>query len=121
MPYLTTAGSARNNAKKRDKERRKKNGSVQKAKPSTPTQEIDARMGEEEKNRKQKEEQKKKTERTPNPATWTIWSPRMNRMDHTVGPTSPNEVENPGNRYRQRLGGQARPRPHSRYIHVKPE
>ena len=29
--------------------------------------------------------------------------------------------ENPGSRYRQRLGAQARPRAHSRYIHVKQE
>ena len=43
----------------RRKERRK-NGSGQKAKPSTPTQAIDAHMGEEKRNRKQKEEQKKK-------------------------------------------------------------
>ena len=40
---------------------RKENGSRQKAKPSTPTQGIDARMGGEEKNIQQKEEQKKET------------------------------------------------------------
>ena len=47
-------------------------------KPSTLTQAIDARMGEEEENRKQKEEQKKEqgaVVRDHNPATWTIWSP----------------------------------------------
>ena len=44
----------------RRKERRK-NGSGQRAKPSTPTLAIDERMGEEEKNGKQKEEQKKET------------------------------------------------------------
>ena len=33
----------------------------------------------------------------------------------------PDAEENPGSRYRQRLGGQARPRVHSRYIHVKQE
>ena len=51
----------------RRKERRKK-GSGQKAQPSIPTQEIDARIGEEEKNRKQKEEQKKQRA-DPEPAT----------------------------------------------------
>ena len=62
IPYPATAGSARNNAKKRDKkERTKKNGSGQKAKPSTSTQAIDAHMGEEEKNIKQKKKQKKET------------------------------------------------------------
>ena len=66
LPYPVTVGSARNNAKKRDKkERMEKNGSGQKAKPSTPTQAIDARMGEEEKNRKQKEGQKKEAESGP--------------------------------------------------------
>ena len=35
------------------------------AKPSTPTHEIDARMGEEEKNKKQKEVQKKETGSEP--------------------------------------------------------
>ena len=44
-----------------------KNGSEQKAKLSTPTQAIDARMGEEEGNRKQKEEQKKYTRSEPQP------------------------------------------------------
>ena len=50
IPYSVTAGSARNNAKKRDKkERRRKNVSGRRVKPSTPTQAIDARMGGEEK------------------------------------------------------------------------
>ena len=44
----------------RRKERRKK-GLGQRAKPSAPTQGIDARMGEKEQNRKQKEKQKKET------------------------------------------------------------
>ena len=44
----------------RRKEQRK-NESGQRVKLSTPTQAIDARMGEEEKNRKQKGEQKKET------------------------------------------------------------
>ena len=64
MPYPVTAGSARNNGKKRDKmERTKKKriGSGERVKPSTPTQGMDARMGEEEKNRTQKEGQKKET------------------------------------------------------------
>ena len=46
----------------RKKTRRKegrKIGSAQRAKPSTPTQAIDASMGEEGKNRKQKEEKEK--------------------------------------------------------------
>ena len=40
---------------------RGKNGLGQRVKPFTPTQAIDARMGEEEKNRKQKEEQNEET------------------------------------------------------------
>ena len=52
------------------REERRKNGSEQKAKPSTPTQAIDAQMGEEKK-RKQREEQKQ--ERAPTPVTWTIY------------------------------------------------
>ena len=35
------------------------------------------------------------------------------------GDRPPNAKENPGSPYRQRLGGQARPRAYSRYIHVK--
>ena len=50
----------------RRKERRK-NGSRQRATPSTPTQPLDACMGEEEKNGKQKEEQKKQEAR-PQPS-----------------------------------------------------
>ena len=60
-----------------------KNGSGQRAKPSTPTQPFDARMGEKEKNIKQKEEQRKETgsgtpTQLPGPfghllrPTWTI-------------------------------------------------
>ena len=33
----------------------------------------------------------------------------------------PDAEENPGSGYRQRLGGEARPRAHTRYIHVKQE
>ena len=62
----------------------RKNGSGQKLKLSTPTQAIDARIGEGEKNRKQNYEQKKNREWPPNQATWTIWSPLTTRMDHTV-------------------------------------
>ena len=43
----------------------RKIASEKKAKPSTPTQAIDASMGEEEKNRKHKEEQKKETRSGP--------------------------------------------------------
>ena len=50
IPYPATAGSARSNAKK---ERTKKKQIGAEGEPSTPTQAIDARMGEEEKNRKQ--------------------------------------------------------------------
>ena len=39
----------------------RKTGSGQRVKPSTPTQAIDAHMGEEEKNRKQKQERNKET------------------------------------------------------------
>ena len=60
ISYPTTAGSAHNNAKKRDKkdrtkegEKRRKNGSGQRAKPSTLTLPTDALIGEEEQNRKQ--------------------------------------------------------------------
>ena len=62
IPYSATAGSARNNATRRDKkERTKKKWIGAKDKPSTTTQTNDERMGEEEKNRKQKEAQKKET------------------------------------------------------------
>ena len=82
--YPATAGSAHNNAKKREKkEKKKRNGLGQRVKPSTPTQAIDARIGEEEKNRKQEE---KKKETVSGPSTqlpgpfrcllrpaWIIW------------------------------------------------
>ena len=35
------------------------------------------------------------------------------------GDRPPGVEDNPGNRYRQMLGGQERPRAHSRYNHVK--
>ena len=38
-------------------------------KPSTPTQAIDALIGDEEQNGKQKKEKKRNRERVPNPAT----------------------------------------------------
>ena len=58
---------------------------VMRAKPSTSTQAIDARMGEEEKYKNQKEEKMKETgEWAPNPAISTIRSPLTTRMDHTV-------------------------------------
>ena len=62
IPYQTTTGSAPTMPRKktRRKEQRKK-GSGQRAKPSTPIQATDARMGEEEQNRQQKEEQRKET------------------------------------------------------------
>ena len=51
----------------------------QKAKPSTPTQAIDAFIGDEEQNRKQKKEEKERNrERDPNPAT----------LDHSVTSTT---------------------------------
>ena len=50
--------------RRKEKERRI-NWSGQKAKRSTPTQAIDTRIGEEERNRKQKEEKKKETETEP--------------------------------------------------------
>ena len=37
------------------------------------------------------------------------------------GDRPPDAEENPGSWYRQKLGGQARPRAYSRYIHVKEE
>ena len=83
IPYPSTAGSARNNAKKRDeKERMKKKQVGQRAKPYTPSQAIDARMGEEEKKRTKE----RNRERVPNPAIWTIWPPLTTRMDHMVSP-----------------------------------
>ena len=39
----------------------------------------------------------------------------------TDGDRPPEAEENPWSRYRQRLGGQTRPRAHYRYIHVKEE
>ena len=62
--YLITLPRGRDATTPRKETRRKrtkKNRSGQKAKPSTPTQAIDAHMGEEEKNIEQKEEQKKET------------------------------------------------------------
>ena len=47
--------------KKQKGKNEEKNGSGKRAKPSTPTQGIDAFMGEEEKNKKQWEEQKEET------------------------------------------------------------
>ena len=70
----------RTTAKKWDKkERTEKKGFEQRAKPSTPTQAIDARRGEEEKYRKQKEEQKKETESGPQPSY----------LDHSVDSYDP--------------------------------
>ena len=46
-------------------------------------------------------------------------SPRVEPFNEEDRP--PDAEENPGNRYRLRLGGQARQRAHSRYIHVKQE
>ena len=66
IPYPTTAGSARNNAKKRDKRERTKKKWIG-AQGKTiypPTQTIDALMGEEEKRRKNK----RNRERAPNPS-----------------------------------------------------
>ena len=68
IPLL--AGSARSNAKKREKKRtkgeeeRRKNRSRQRAKPSTPTLAKDAIIGEGEQNEKQKIEHKKESEST---------------------------------------------------------
>ena len=62
----------------RRKERRK-NESGQKAKASFPTQAIDVLIGEEGRTKE------RNRERTPYPATWTIWSPLTTRIDNTVG------------------------------------
>ena len=51
--------SARNNTKKRDKKERTKKKRI--VAEGEPTQAIDARIGDEEKNRKREEEQKKET------------------------------------------------------------
>ena len=75
VPVLATAGSARSNAKKRDKKERtkegggggrRKNGSGKWAKPSIPIPEIDELIGEEE----QKEEQKDTESGSPTQLPW---------------------------------------------------
>ena len=58
----------RQEEKNKGRRRRRKNGSGQRGKPSTPTQAIDALIGEEEQNGKQKEEQKKKQGAGPQPS-----------------------------------------------------
>ena len=45
----------------------------------------------------------------------------VNHIEWNQGDRPPNVEDSPGNRFRQRLGGQVRPRTHSRYIHVKQE
>ena len=57
-PWGLRAAMPRKETRRRE---RRKSESSQKVKPSIPTQAIDARMREEEKNRKQKEEQKIET------------------------------------------------------------
>ena len=54
----------------------------------------------------------------------SLFPTRKWEVGPTVEPTgdrTSDTEENPGRRYRQMLGEQARPRPHSRYIHVKQE
>ena len=58
-------GLARNNAKKRDKKERTKKKQMAEGETIHPNPGIDARMGEENKNRKQKKEQKKGTGSEP--------------------------------------------------------
>ena len=66
---------------KKQEGKNEENGLGQKAKPFTPTQSIDACMGEEENRGKKKGNRKLAS----NPTTWTILSPLTTRMDHTVG------------------------------------
>ena len=79
-PYPTTAGSARNNTKKRQEEmnkgrrRMKKKFMGQKAKPSTPCANRGRRT-----NRKQKKEQKKKQGA----------GPQLSYLDHSVSSYDP--------------------------------
>ena len=60
-PILASAGSAHINGKERKEKRRKKKKGIkaQRANPSTPTQAIDARMGEEEKTGNRKKNKRK--------------------------------------------------------------
>ena len=55
--------------KKERRVKRRKGIEAQRVKPSTPSQSIDALIGDEEQNGKQKKKKKKETERVPNPAT----------------------------------------------------
>ena len=66
IPYPTITGSARKNAKKRNRKERTKKRLVgqQKGKLSTPTQAIDARRGKEEQKTEKKRERNR--ERAPN-------------------------------------------------------
>ena len=78
-PNSTIAGSARINAKKRDKKERqvrrvKKKKDIKGTEGKTPTRAIYALIGDEEQN--EREKKKKETEQNPNPAT----------PDHLVAP-----------------------------------
>ena len=65
MPHPAIAGSARNNTNKRDKKERTK-------KKRIGAKAVDARMGEEEKNRKQEEKMKETGSGPPIQLPWTI-------------------------------------------------
>ena len=67
------------NERTKEGEERGKNGSEQRAKPSTPTLAIDALLEEEEQSGKQKWKEEKKQ------LPWTMWSPLTTFMDHTLG------------------------------------
>ena len=76
----------------------------------------------------QEKRKDKKTQKVGGKRKWrVIAKPPYSRKREAVifrvepfnqGDRPPNVEENPGNRYRQMLKGQARPRAHSRYIHI---
>ena len=77
-PNSATAGSVRNNAKKRRKEQRRKNESGERVKPSTPTLANDTLIG------KGDERTQETGSGTPTQLPWTIRSPPMTHRDHMV-------------------------------------
>ena len=70
---------------KRRKAKKRKGIKTERVKPSTPSQAIDAHIGDEEQNGKQKKNKKKKRSGSPTRQPQTIWSPLMTHMNHTVG------------------------------------
>ena len=85
IPYPTTAGSVRNNAKKRNKKERTKKKRIR-AQGETILPHPGNWCANGERRKEEKAEGRtKQGNRERYPATGTIWSPLTTRMDHTVG------------------------------------